>query len=606
MVITKLELIGFGQFRNQSFHLGPGLNIIYGGNEGGKTTLSHFIYGMFYDFVKPGTKRAFSEEKERYRPLEGPYEGALELIKGGVKYRLERNFQRGRESLRIFLPEEGREITEEMDFYQNGRIPDCGRYFLDGGREIYSRTGFIPQLGVETEDLSRELARFWNGKGEGEARSLVYQKLTERREALGTPGRKSSYLGGLIQDLKEMETRRNRILPGVREYRAKETALYHAVQERDRLREKENDLKSQAAARRKLEKEALRRELEQLEQKNSEKDEFLRQRGEFFQRREELKYLYHQMDQWKERRVVHFFPAVLLFFASFVLFFFLKDTGRWVSLSLGIIFSLFLFYEGLRTQRKLKSLEEKVEALEKKNQEYQRRYSEDLRGSGDEVESDTEKRLLEIRHLLWAYEDLEEEEDTALELAKRQVIALEERLFYLERFPRELRDLEEEEDLLKEKRDQALLEIRALDLALEGVRRGNAAFFLEHRRNLEEETSRILQILTGGRYHSLAWGDRPSVQEISGTRKDLDHLSTGTKDQVYLAYRLALFKLFHKEAPLVMDDTMNHFDEERREGAWILLKELAKERQVLYATSRKDELPPVEWNYKSLELGKIR
>ena len=49
MILRELYLISFGKFQKR-FNLEEGLNILYGENESGKTTIHNFIDGMFYGF----------------------------------------------------------------------------------------------------------------------------------------------------------------------------------------------------------------------------------------------------------------------------------------------------------------------------------------------------------------------------------------------------------------------------------------------------------------------------------------------------------------------------------------------------------------------------
>ncbi|MDD2447234.1 MAG: AAA family ATPase, partial [Tissierellia bacterium] len=53
MIIKELNLIGFGKFKNKVIKLDNGINLIYGKNEDGKSTLHSFIDGMFYGFLRP-------------------------------------------------------------------------------------------------------------------------------------------------------------------------------------------------------------------------------------------------------------------------------------------------------------------------------------------------------------------------------------------------------------------------------------------------------------------------------------------------------------------------------------------------------------------------
>ena len=50
MKIQNLLIEGFGKISKMELNLGAGLNVIYGKNEAGKTTLKTFIYGMFTGF----------------------------------------------------------------------------------------------------------------------------------------------------------------------------------------------------------------------------------------------------------------------------------------------------------------------------------------------------------------------------------------------------------------------------------------------------------------------------------------------------------------------------------------------------------------------------
>ena len=58
-------------------------------------------------------------------------------------------------------------------------------------------------------------------------------------------------------------------------------------------------------------------------------------------------------------------------------------------------------------------------------------------------------------------------------------------------------------------------------------------------------------------------------------------LSAGAQEQLYLALRLALCDLTAPQAPLILDDTLANFDDQRAAAALELLAQQAQERQVL-------------------------
>ncbi|MDQ7937166.1 AAA family ATPase [Lactiplantibacillus sp. WILCCON 0030] len=85
MQISKIEIAGFGKFHDQTFELSAGLQVIYGANETGKSTLRAFILGMLFGFP---TRRQLIA---RYEPKQTTqYGGALELVVSGQRYRLTR------------------------------------------------------------------------------------------------------------------------------------------------------------------------------------------------------------------------------------------------------------------------------------------------------------------------------------------------------------------------------------------------------------------------------------------------------------------------------------------------------------------------------------
>ena len=154
MIIKELNLIGFGQFNNKVIELKEGLNIIYGHNEAGKTTIHNFIDGMFYGFLKPYARTTrYTEDHDRYNPWDNPrYAGIIKFTFDGKEYRIERDFARNRESTNVFLDETGEEITTEIDTGNAGKVLQPGNHFFGFNDAVFSNTLSIKQMGNRTED----------------------------------------------------------------------------------------------------------------------------------------------------------------------------------------------------------------------------------------------------------------------------------------------------------------------------------------------------------------------------------------------------------------------------------------------------------------------
>ncbi|NNK64636.1 MAG: AAA family ATPase [Gemmatimonadetes bacterium] len=106
-----------------------------------------------------------------------------------------------------------------------------------------------------------------------------------------------------------------------------------------------------------------------------------------------------------------------------------------------------------------------------------------------------------------------------------------------------------------------------------------------------------LRLLTGGRYDRLEVSDdrsrelRVSGPALDGPREVAEPLSTGTREQVYLALRLALVAHLDEggeRLPLFFDEVFVNWDPERRERGLDLLVRTAGERQVFLFTCHPD------------------
>lgn len=116
-------------------------------------------------------------------------------------------------------------------------------------------------------------------------------------------------------------------------------------------------------------------------------------------------------------------------------------------------------------------------------------------------------------------------------------------------------------------------------------------------RPLLDHAGRILEKLTGGRWAALRADDTGGPRTLSvirgdGERFGTSELSEGTADQVFLALRLAAVAELHCERvaageqalPLVLDDVLMAFDEDRTSSALEVLAELAPGLQVIVFT----------------------
>ena len=68
MQIKEAKIFNFGKLQSMVFPFKEGVNVIYGANEQGKTTLHAFLLGMLFGMEKGRGRTAAGDAYSRYEP----------------------------------------------------------------------------------------------------------------------------------------------------------------------------------------------------------------------------------------------------------------------------------------------------------------------------------------------------------------------------------------------------------------------------------------------------------------------------------------------------------------------------------------------------------
>lgn len=143
--------------------------------------------------------------------------------------------------------------------------------------------------------------------------------------------------------------------------------------------------------------------------------------------------------------------------------------------------------------------------------------------------------------------------------------------------------------------DTVQLEYDALQLAADTLNRANTALQNRFSPQLSRRTARIFEELTEGRYtaatldRNFRLTARPAGDLID---RDIQLLSAGAADQLYLAARLAICQTVlpaEKNVPIILDDALANFDDARCSAALRWLRQEAEHRQILLFTCHSRE-----------------
>lgn len=132
---------------------------------------------------------------------------------------------------------------------------------------------------------------------------------------------------------------------------------------------------------------------------------------------------------------------------------------------------------------------------------------------------------------------------------------------------------------------------RVYDTTLKAIERAERATMRTATRYLEKRMVGDIARITSGRYRRVRVDDTTLDIAVHAPEKgdwvDVRALSKGTLDLVYLAARLGLVRLVtgDRRPPLIFDDPLVTFDDERAARAVGVLRDLARDFQVIYLTT---------------------
>ena len=147
MRILSLDMKHFGKFQEHTMTFQPGMNIIYGGNESGKSTVHAFIRAMLFGIERRGSRGGRPDEYALRQPWENPawFAGAMRVEYGRKVYRIERNFYSGDKGLQLICETDGVMIEDPQEAIYT---------ILSGMHEAaFCNTVFVPQAGAKTEKV---------------------------------------------------------------------------------------------------------------------------------------------------------------------------------------------------------------------------------------------------------------------------------------------------------------------------------------------------------------------------------------------------------------------------------------------------------------------
>ena len=630
MEIESVNLAGFGQFHDEEIKFNNVMSIVYGPNEAGKSTIVDAIAGVLFGFK--GRRGELKELKQRYLPRKGDttYRAGLTIyIDGlGMLY-IERDFLTNKaevstieggtrslsglnaaDILNTHLGINSFQLFKSTVLVRQEEIAVLAGADVSNAlsKRLLNTDAAVPvrkvllTLGNRYLELNRGLIRSTGSSG---PIKLCHEEIKHLEQELAEIDEVSSDYEALVieaesteEKLARVRLRLSEISPLIMGYQA----YLEITKQRDEVFNRQTEIQTR------------------LDKAGDKIARLKVIEGSLHDSRQYERYLHNR--QLKElvqkdtpRRSYFGLAAGLgLCLLSGLGFLMENISGYTLAVSL-IAIGLALVFFSLAGKQ---PLHHAIDSMVKEHELLQESIDQYLDGkSEDELKTEISVLSVKLRNLRTEidllncalsadeYNLLVKEEEMQLkekDLLEQDVVRLRTTLFDFERFALKGKDRwTVENQLLDKKQELTSLEIKKKGIA-EAVRILRESFAEAQTDvvpRVEQRASELLRRITGGRYEQFDINlDTTGITVRVKSREhsemlDIDGLSTGTRDQVYLAFRIAMAELVTggSDFPLIFDDPFVNFDADRLDNTIKVLQKLAgMGHQVILLTKDRQTL----------------
>lgn len=639
MKIEKIKINSFGKLENKEYNLSENINLIYGKNEAGKSTLLKFIQNTFYGTSKNKKGKTFSDY-DLYKPWnDGDFSGKIKYkLDSGEEYEVYREF--GKKSPKIYNNK-----LEDISKKFNIDKTTGNEFFFEQTKvdEFTFLTSIVSmqqEVKLNKQDQNVYIQKIANLAGTGDdgvSYKKAIDKLNKKQlDEIGTDRSSGKPINISISKINKYEEE------------IKELEIY---KEKQYNIEKEiNDLKKE------IEKEKNKEKyLKELKEKKDEErienekinfnDKILNKNEESIEKnKNEIEDLINKKEKIESNKIenkingkIYFILIFIFCLSAIAIYMIIKNiifSMILCILAIGLLILYFINKNKVLIQNKkvlekinkinyefdekISSLKNEIKILEENNSEQKneiKKINEKINSLKNEKEKIKNKYIYKLNNeelnLLFNCIDYNEIIDNVqnlirikelnlntLELNNKNIIENLENLINLE----ELLQIEKQNyEELKEKNDKINMAKMLIEKAYEKMKNSVTPKFTS---NLSENIFEI----SDGKYKKVTINDDEGiiVELPNGKYVSAEKLSGGTIEQLYLSLRLSMAKEISDEnMPIILDEAFAYYDDERLKNTLEFLSNKFKENQIILFTCtnrEKEVLDKLNKNYKIITL----
>lgn len=580
MKIDYLKVNGFGKLENKEIEFGKKINVIYGGNEAGKTTLLKCILSMLYGVSSNKNGKDISE-KEQYKPWKNAeFSGKMKYeLDNGEKIEVFRDFSKRNPKITNEFSED---ITNTFNidkhmgnnfFYEQTKID----------KDMLLITGLVEQkesiLGDKEQNLlTQKIANILTSGEENISYKKAIEKLNkELVEKIGndrTTGRPINIINEKIEKLKE----------NINKINDEEEKVSDLKQEKELVKKQIEKIENELIDLRKVKDIKLQENVEK--EKLGVKKELLK---EYDEKLEKLNEQVKAKDK-DVQKSLNIILSVIFIVLSAIVFYINKLAGL---LTFGIFIAIYL--PVILIRKNSKNQEEKLKQKEIKNlrkskleketeiEETEKTICDNVNREMIENVNNTGLRTLDLKTV--ENRIAQEEQNLSNSKIHLNTIEIEEK-----RIGQDLEKKVEIEEALEktlEEKNDLETEERRIKFAKEMLEQAYIKMKNEITPKFTSNLSKIASKISNNKYSNIKFNDNDglTVELENGEYVKCDRLSTGTIEQLYLALRLSAFEeITEEKIPIILDEAFAYYDNIRLENILSYLNNYYTDNQILIFT----------------------
>ena len=620
MKINNLKINGFGKIEDKEINLNNRINLIYGENEAGKTTLLKFISGMFYGVSKNKNKKEFSDF-EKYKPWQA------EEFSGKIEYTLDNN--NTYEVFRDFTKKNPKIYFNSEDISKNFTI-DKNR----GNQFFYEQTGID-----ETSFITTTLIEQKSVVLDSSEQSILTQKIAN---ILSTGEENISYKKTIEKlnkkIIEEVGTERtvgrplNLISEKINKINKEKNNLEETILNIDELEKKEKNIKNKIK-----EKEIkinLLKEIKKIKEKNNLEEEKIKINNNLKEEeRVKINNLEKKLNENKikkeNKNLINIIIFTLLFILNIILFIFkINKIINIILFAITLILGVFTVLKIIKNNNKIKEKNKEQKRylteieiiknnINKIQKNIDKKNEENIKKNKIEKNKikNTYKNEIDENEINYLLEENINEINNILENLNNEISSLKLQLHTNEidynniiKKSEEKAKLEEQLEGSLEEKEEILKLANSINIAKTALENAYNKMKEEITPKFTKNLSNIVGKISSNKYNKIRFIDGQGliVELNNGEYINANKLSIGTIDQLYLSLRLsAMQEITQEKMPVILDEVFAYYDNERLENILKYLNENYKENQIIIFTcsNREKEIldkNEIKYNYISL------